>query len=1185
MNNNTQREVNGEDVHTCCTRGFGLRAGVHALLGLITSLCFLGAATLVAQAPGTGAIAGSISDPSGAVIAQAHITVTSEETGSSRAASTTGEGFFRVPLLPPGNYSIEAAADGFQSKTVRSIHVTVTETIEVNIRLEVGAPTATKIEVHGSPELAHTESSALGQVTDANTIVSLPLANRNFTQILALNPGVVVEVPNAGALGKAQSNQNVSANGAKTTSNNFQFNGVDANNLSQNSASGYQAEIGLAIPAPDTIEEFKVQTAMFDASYGRSAGANVDIVSKTGSNRFHGGLWEFFRNDALDANDYFLKQSEMQQGEDNKPPVLKQNQFGGDLGGPLVKNRTFFFTSYQGTTMRNGVSSSAEASSFLPALTSDRSAAALGQVFGGQSGLLGGVAIAPDGSNISPVALALLNFKFPNGSYAIPSPPSGAGELTNSIPATYREDQFSVNLDENISAKNQLAGRYFYSRAPFTEPFSPFGANLPGWGTTETDRNQMFVLSDAHAFSSTLINVARFGYMRFHGLASIAQPINAADVGMATPGTLPEIPGIEVNGLFTIGTGGQPFYFENTNSFIWQDTVSLTRGRHNLRFGAEVKRHELVLNVPFVSDGFLFFLSFPDFLLGQSAAQNGSPDSNVFNSVGSAGNFRKDQRYTDLAGFIQDDIKLTPRLTVNAGLRYEFFGPASDIHGNLPTFDPAIATAQVPAGGSFSGYVLPANYTGTIPAGVVRSNTSGLWNPDYKNFAPRLGFALRVFNRPTVVLRGGYGIYYDQLSGDLVEQTVGEPPFAFTQSFSGAQNGAATFQQPYVPALPAASSFPIFLPRIPPPPCAGALCTGQGGGLTFFAVGRHLTSPYVQQYDLNLQYEFAPDFLWQVGYVGAKTTHQAGCVQFNQALLATPQNPVNGQTASTVENLAYRVPFEGIAGGSYICETTFDSSYNSLQSSVTHRLRHGLDFLASYTFSKNMDYTSGTNSSSNFLLSFLTNDQTNPRQARGLNDFDRRHRFVLSSTYAPPQLTAGPSVLRHALSSWQLSGESVLQSGVPITAIDSTAGLIYGNLSGFSRAQCTGANPASSGPLSSRLNGYFNLAAFAPPPVIGDGTGFGDCGVGILRGPSQLNLDLAIQRNFPVTEGSVLQFRVEFFNFTNTPKFGKPSSDFAGGCSSGSVCTPDNLNNPSFGIISSTVSNPRILQLALKYSF
>jgi hypothetical protein len=580
-----------------------------------------------------------------------------------------------------------------------------------------------------------------------------------------------------------------------------------------------------------------------------------------------------------------------------------------------------------------------------------------------------------------------------------------------------------------------------------------------------------------------------------------------------------------------------------------------------------VKRHQLALDLPFVKDGFLFFLSFPDFLLGQSGTQNGSGVSNVFLSIGSSGDFRKDQRYTDLGGFIQDDIRVTPRLTVNAGLRYEFFGPPSEIHGALPTFDPDIATGQVPAAGSFSGYVLPANYKGPLPAGVLKSDTNGLWNANYKDFAPRFGFSLRLLDKPILVLRGGYGIYYDQLSGDLVEQTVGQPPFSFKQSFSGAQNAAATFQQPYVPALPPDSSFPNFLPRTP------------GGGLSLAAVGRNLTSPYVQQYDLNVQYELARDLVWQVGYVGAKTTHQAGCVEFNQAQLATSQNPVNGATSTTLQNVAQRSPFAGIAGGSYICQTTFDSNYNSLQTNVTKRLSHGLNLLGSYTWSKNLDFTSGTGSLSAFLLSFLTNDQTNPGRARGLADFDRKQRMVLSFVYAPPALEVGPTILRRVLSRWQVSGESVLQSGLPVTVIDSTAGSAYGNIAGFSRAQCTGLNPASSGSPSSRLSGYFNPAAFARPPVIGDdgvATGFGNCGVGILRGPSELNLDLGIQRSFAITEASTMEFRTEFFNFTNTPKFGLPVNDF-------SLNAPG-PNNP-FGQITTTVANPRIIQFALKYSF
>lgn len=337
------------------------------------------------------------------------------------------------------------------------------------------------------------------------------------------------------------------------------------------------------------------------------------------------------------------------------------------------------------------------------------------------------------------------------------------------------------------------------------------------------------------------------------------------------------------------------------------------------------------------------------------------------------------------------------------------------------------------------------------------------------------------------------------------------------------------------------------------------------------AIARSITSPYAQQYALNLQYEFARDFLWQIGYVGSKTTHLTGCVQFNQALLATPQNPVNGQIATTNENLTERLPFAGVAGGSYICETAFDANYNSLQLSLIKRLSHGLDFQASYTYSKNMDFTSGTGGISSLDLDFLGNDQTKPQQSYGPDDFDRTHRFVLSFVYAPPGLKRGPSIVEHVVSGWQFSGVSVLQSGLPVTVIDSTAASVYGNIVGFSRGECTGANPASSGSLLHRLGGFFNPDAFAPPPVIGDGTGFGNCRVGLLRGPSQLNLDLGIQRNFVVTENSALQFRAEFFNFTNTPKFGQPTNDLAAG--------------PAFGVISSTASNPRIIQFALKYSF
>jgi hypothetical protein len=1112
------------------------------------------AAISAAQSPGTGAISGTVLDPSGAFVPNAQVTVRNEKTGLSRTISTASEGLFRVALLPPGNYSVEVVATGLGTQTLRSVPVVASEITSIDFKLKLGQ-SSTSIIVEESPDLIQTQSSTLGKATSEKTIVSLPLANRNFSQILALSPGVIVEVPNAGAFGR--NTQNVSVNGAKTTANNFQFDGIDANNMSENSASGFDPEVGIAIPAPDTIAEFKVQTGMYDAGYGRSTGANVDIVSKSGTNQLHGTLWEFFRNDALNANDFFLNRN------DQPRPVLRQNQFGGVIGGPIVKEKTFFFGSYQGSLQKNGQAPGALQSTFLPALTDDRSAAALGKLFGGQSGAFGGVAVAPDGSNINPVALALLNFKLPNGSFAIPNPqtilPTGIGQSTYSVPGTYRQDQFTVNLDHYFSQHNQLSGRFFYARETTDEPFTPFAATVPGWGTHQPEHNNMFVLSDTHTFNANLTNVARFGYMRFNGLQTGTDAISASDVGIATPSGLPVIPGMQIQNLFTIGPSGEPFYFQNTNTFVWQDTVSVIKGRHSLRMGGEVKRHQLVLNVPFTTAGFLLFQSFPDFLLGQSAAQNGSSESNLFESVGASGVFRKDQRYTDVAGFIQDDFRVTPRLTVNAGLRYEYFGPPTETNGHLSNFDPSLAAAQVPAGGSFSGFLLPSNYNGPVPAGLTKTANSGYWNADYKDLAPRLGFAYRLKTSKPIVVRGGYGIYYEKLSAQLVLENVGQPPFALTQSLIGSLNSAATLQEPFAPPLPPNSAYPIFIPRTP------------DSALFLASISRSIRSPYTQQYNLNIQTELAHDFLWQIGYVGSKTTHLSGCMQFNQAQLATPENPVNGQTTTTNENVAQRVPFQGVAGGSYMCQTTFSANYNSLQTSLTKRLSHGLDFLTSYTYSKTLDNTSGTGGISSLELDFLGNDQTDPRSSYGVSDFDRKHRFVTSFLYQVPNLQAGPEFIRPIFSHWQFSGVMVLQTGLPITVIDSLAGSVYGNLVGFSRAECTGLNPASSGSVTSRLNGYFNPAAFAPPPAIGDGTGFGNCGVGILRGPSQRNLDLGILRSFPIRERITLDFRTEVFNFTNTPKFAQPVNDFSAG--------------QAFGVITSTSGNPRIIQFALKLLF
>ena len=344
---------------------------------------------LLAQIPGTGAIAGTVVDPSGAVFAGARVTVTNAGTRITRETTTDSAGSFRILLLPPGPYELKVNVPGFTQKTPSPVDVVVTEKTVAQIKLDLAPASSSSVQVVETSDAVQTESITLGRAIDERTITALPLANRNYSQILALSPGTVVELPNAGALGK--NTQNISVNGAKTTANNFQFNGVDAVNLAENSASGFGSNIGIAIPAPDVISEFKVQTGLYDASYGRSAGANVDMVSRSGSNRFHATLWEFFRNDALNANDFFLNRN-------NQPrPVLRQNQFGFAAGGPIRKDSTFIFGSYQGTLQKNGVASVSLQTAFLPTLGSDRSAQAIAKVYGGLPGALGGETIAAPG--------------------------------------------------------------------------------------------------------------------------------------------------------------------------------------------------------------------------------------------------------------------------------------------------------------------------------------------------------------------------------------------------------------------------------------------------------------------------------------------------------------------------------------------------------------------------------------------------------------------------------------------------------------------------------------------------------------------------------------------------------------------------------------------------------------------
>ena len=1155
----------------------------------------------MAQTPGTGAIAGSIYDPAGHAVSGARVTAVNSATHLSRLVNTTEAGFYQIPVLPPGIYVVTVDEPGFAQSVSADISVTASQTASLNVTLSV-ASVGQSVQVKATAANADLESSSLSGLVDEAAVRSLPLSNRNYTQILGLSPGVIVDLPNATALGNGT--QNVAAEGGSPLANNIQFNGIDANNLAENSAANSETDAGTAIPAPDTVQEFRVQTANYDAAYGRGSGANVDLVSKSGSNSFHGSAWEFLRNTALNANEFFTKRNLQPRAE------LKHNQFGGSLGGPFLRNRVFFFGAYQGLLEVNGLGDAAQA--ILPLLTSDRSAATLGAQFcpdghlneegnpaSGYLSAAGGAKVLCDGSNINPVALTILNAKFPNGQFVVPSPQAALpvsgtdpsdqepmGQSTYTIPAHYREDQFTADIDEVLHPRNSLAERFFYSHAPTTKAFSPNAANVPGWGTDLLNENVMFVVTDTQVIHTSLVNVARFGYMRFFGNSIVENPLKAADVGMGTPtgatGAGLNMPGITVGG-FTLGDAGTPSMWQVTNSFIWQDTVAWTHGRHNLRFGGEAKRYQVGQDFPEETDGLLQIATFADFLLGQSAGngqgQNGSPQglSNVTTSFAGAGIYRRNERFTDMAIFAQDDVKLTHHLTLNLGVRYEIFGAPSETNGLLGSFDPNIAsTGPVPDEGTFSGYTLPSNYKGAFPQGVVRTSYPSLYRTPHGDVSPRLGFVWQASNSPLVAVRGGYGIYYDRHSATIAEQIVNDPPFTVLQIVGGSPNGPATLASPFVPQVPSSEDFPVYVPR-------------TSTSTPFIeATNPNLLDSRTHEYNLNVETELGHGFVLTVGYVGTQSQHRSGQWEFDQAYLASPQEPVNGETSNSIGNVNARMPIQGIGQGSLYTDSNFIANYNALQAQLARRLTHNFQMQASYTWSKNMDEVNGESGTDLFELQLPTNNQRALRRSSyGPAGSDRTHRFVANFTWQTPKLHTDSALARWLANDWELSAIAVIQTGIPLSVFDSNAGSVYGLLPSEIRAETTGGNPYTRGSTFSRVtNGYLNAAAFTRAPEAPFGTSladqdFGNSAVGLARGPGQHNLDMAVERAFPVKEGVSFHFRAEFFNLTNTPQFGNPSTSLG--------YTDPTLVHPSasstFGLITGTIANPRIIQFAGRILF
>ena len=1264
---------------------------------LLFVVALLNSQSLGAQTAGTGALTGTIKDPSGAVIPNATVTATSLDTGAARTATTGADGTYKFNLLPPGNYKVRIEASGFKPVEVPSATVNVTETEVLDHNLEVGAQTQT-VTVEGEVETIQTTSSALGTVASARTMTELPLNTRNYTNLLAMSTGVSANVSNATTIGKGATNMAV--NGGTTGQNTYMMDGVTVNNATALGGVTEGTVPGtFAMPNPDAIAEFKIQTSSYDAGYGRNPGANVNVVTKSGTNNFHGSAFEFFRNNVLNANDWFLNRN------GQAKPALNSNVYGGALGGPVKKDKLFFFVSYQENDQKNGFASYSQASTVLPpipagnrgtcgpagftsvagcdaagaafvkGLAANMNAAnaqclaadptnACGQPQSG-SALIQDPNNCPGGGcdaaglfNINPIAISIMQLKLPDGSYFVPSSGTSGFKQTNFVnPAAFKDHQGIGNVDYVINSKHTFSGRYIYETDPINANFPAVNALEPGnavpGNTVSTQKtNQDVVAKLTSILSNNVVNEFHVGYQRNVTVNTEAVLFHNSQLGIQdfvspfTPGAaVDNMSFINVSGSATTGIlwfGVHPFFgsHANFNQFLVGDQVSWSHGKQTFRFGFESERVQGASFSGTGSVGQPTFNSFADFLMGRAGCNpvaspspgspggcNGSGSSNIASVGGTTtanSGVQQNPRYLMFNSFVQDDIKLTPRFTLNLGLRWELDNWPTERNGGFSSFwgalaqagpNPALTVASCAPGTAFCpgeslvGYVVPSNYTGTvIPAGVYQSNlpyATRLKAP-MDDFAPRIGFAWQPTSSNRLVLRGGAGYFYDQLSGQYTAN------FGRTNPIFGppaAGSPAASLQNPW--AIPggvvsAGPGYFGFVPRwIIPGTCASApaapsanACGGNSSntGVTSY---ENLTVPLTYEWNLNTQYEFLPSWVLEVGYVGSHGIHQASpqavqnptadgspsAYHYNVAQLAgghCVSCGINNVTVNTVGNVFMRVPNLGIGPTQSRLQTISNYKFNSLQVTVRKRFSKGLQLQAAYSWNRGFEQVEQGVNTYPYIV-----------QAYAPEYFVRPQRLVVNYVWELPlgKHTGAMGVLANG---WSWSGVTVIQNGQPIDIVDSRGGRIFGVNQGVAAALgaaqlCPGKTAAdilTTGSATQRVSnglngqdGWINSSVFCTVPNkigavnnVGGGLGFGDMGFGNVLGPGQSNWDMSLGKLIKIREAQNLQFRAEFYNTFNHPQFANlENSNVA--------------QHAGMGTILRTSVNPRVLQFALKFLF
>jgi len=1166
-----------------------------------------------AQGGATGAITGTVQDRSGAVVPNAEVRVVDESTGIlARTLKTDTSGSFSALLLPVGTYTLTISNPGFAEAILKDIVVRVTETTRLIAKLQPSTVQQT-VDVQAEVQTIETTAATTGQAIESSTIRSLPLATQNFQQLLSLSTGVQSELNASAQLGRGSVRMFV--NGQREDNNNYLIEGISATdyNVAQ--------ETNVPLPNTDVIEEFKVQTSLYDASQGRNGGGNVNAILKSGTKTFHGDAYEFFRNDVLNANEYFLNGAGLP-----RPPV-KQNIFGGSFGGPIGPDAKlgFFFVNYQGTRQRSGLSPGTFISTSIPVLPTDRSDASLEAAFNVPS--------------IDPVISKLLNFKSNqfgggNGGYLIPSiagTPGSTGQFILSTPGKFTDDQFTTNWDREFrGGRDKVSARFFFSNAESLLPFGAGGLQLSLGGTLQTsiaatDLNfpydlpvnaRFFSANETHLFSSAVVNDFRFGLVRINNSLSNIAPVTASDLGLDRP----------TNSVtdsiykFTLGSSGFQIgptpsanQTQTQDNYNFVDNVSWVHGSHSLRFGGDATRVSLNKLFPQVFNGQVFFVNgggltdFQKFL-------EGAPDF----SFGGGGVYNHQYRTNDFGFYAQDDWKARPDLTLNLGLRTEVMGAFHDNLCHIGNLDPNLADAgQYPF--IYGSCVKGLNVPGLTPTG---SDTT--YNNNYATgLGPRVGFAYDVLGHHTTSIRGGYGIYYVREDVGSVDQLSFQAPF-LPVAFGGGPAGClgSFFSATPLPGCP--NPNPNALPQagvIDPNfiPCL-ALFQGFPGGDTTqspnyacngpgipstnifgLVVPRKYVSPNTQQWNLTIQRQLGKDWVLEVGYVGTHSIHLRETRTSLQAQLASPTNPIvltdtNGVqysiTTNTLANGPARSRAAGINGysGMQLFADDAYSHYHSLQSTLSRRWGAGY-FQAAYTFSRSTDATSSGNTAFNTAF----NDESTLDASRGLSDFDRTHRFVVSYQYALPIFKTATGAKATLLKGWNVSGITILQSGTPFSVLDSGAGTAFLG-AGLTPSTLT-ASLAPGGTISagntggdirSRLNGYLNPANFTAAPLLYPTqcandpnfctTDFGSLGRNTYRGPFQQNWDFSLLKTFQLTERQNLRFTADFFNIWNHANFANPAvTDIEAYLASPS--------NSAFGKIVQTVGTPRLIQFSLRWAF